>query len=284
MPRRGRRGSRRSSRRRRRPATHSATSSPLSEPCSRWAGSWVWRSISWLQFTSTLAGHTTSTCRSPAAAEVAGDGQGLDGLPEPHLVADHRPLLHERELRPERLVAAQLDLQQAGVERLGLDPGDDVVRDEPVGRLGRRREPTDLGEQLVVGDRSALVVGPRGVEAGGVGLEGGDRGVDAGDELASRLRAGRRARPTPARPAPSSSLTRRTCGACWCPAARGAAARRWRGRARRRRLRSGRRACRPPRPRGGRGVPGPAPRAGGRRRRTCGRRAAAPLRARRPPA
>jgi len=105
--------------------------------------------------------------------EVAHRGQGLHTLAQAHLVAEHRPALAERELRAERLVAAQGRAHEGEVERVLMDPLRDVRRDEPLPGFDVGRELADLDEQAVEKDGALLVVLP---QAGGVGRFRAQRG------------------------------------------------------------------------------------------------------------
>ena len=71
-------------------------------------------------------------------------------------------LLAERELRAERLVAAQGGAHQREVERVVVDPPRDVGRDEALPGFEVGCELADLDEQPVIEDGTFLVVPPQG--------------------------------------------------------------------------------------------------------------------------
>ena len=138
---------------------------PLARRAGRAAGAAsrsLCRSISCVQLTSTLAGQTTRKCVAPSTPRWHIAARASHRLAEAHLVAEHRPPLAERELRAERLVAAQGDAHQREVERVVVDPPRDVGRDEALPGFDVGCELADLDEQPVIEDGTFLVVPPQG--------------------------------------------------------------------------------------------------------------------------
>ena len=70
--------------------------------------------VSFSQLICTLAGQTTRNRRWPLGGQVGDRRERLDGLAEPHLVAEDRAVLVDGVLGAEHLVAAQRHGQQAG--------------------------------------------------------------------------------------------------------------------------------------------------------------------------
>jgi hypothetical protein len=110
--------------------------------------------------------HAGGTDHQKVAASRSGKmghcGNGLDRLSQAHLIAENDPPLHEGEPGAERLIATQPEavLEPGCIEPLGVDPLDDVGRQEP---LGRGDIPTDidqLAEQSVIPRRVTLEVTP----------------------------------------------------------------------------------------------------------------------------
>ena len=98
--------------------------------------------------------------RGAVAGEVGDRGERLDGLAQPHLVADdHLPLPH-RESRPEVLVGPERgDVQQRGVQLHAVDLADQLLGEVAVGVLGDLLLEAQLGEQgeVVAGMRREVL-------------------------------------------------------------------------------------------------------------------------------
>ena len=98
----------------------------------------------------------------PFDMEVAHGRQGLDGLAQAHLVAEHRPFLAKRELRAEGLVPAQGCSHQRQVQRVLMDPPRYLGWDEPLPGFDVGRKFADLDKQAVIEDGAFFVVLPQG--------------------------------------------------------------------------------------------------------------------------
>jgi hypothetical protein len=99
--------------------------------------------------------------------QVTHHRDGLDRLAEPHFVAEDDSPLRQDEPGAEGLVSTQSQVlrQAGGVQRLRVDPFDDVGRQEALGR-GVPAQADSLTEQAVVLHRTPFEVAPDLLRAG----------------------------------------------------------------------------------------------------------------------
>ena len=90
----------------------------------------------------------------PCSAKVGEHGQRLDGLAEPHLVADDDLLLHEREASTEALVGAQRGSEVVPLQLLGSDCLDDLLGEIAVHLLLVLSHEAEFGQHPEVVGRS----------------------------------------------------------------------------------------------------------------------------------
>jgi hypothetical protein len=98
--------------------------------------------------------------RSAPGRQVAHGGKRLHRLAKAHLVAEDHPLLNQRELRAERLVATQRCLDPGLVEGMHADLLGDLGGEEALAGFLDRVESPHPDQQTVVRDWAGEVIAP----------------------------------------------------------------------------------------------------------------------------